>query len=402
MVELDIEFLKMLIISALAGGLPGVEREYGATVVAGTRTFMLFSMLGAVGVYISTEFSSFLYYLLIGAVLMVVLLGAIKNFSTTDIGLTTVTAFFLSFLLGVMVGLGYYLEAISASVIITSVLIAKKYSQMLSRALEHEEMRAAIEFGIVAFVLYPVVPLSPLDPLEIFTPKLLLRALIAITTIGFASFLALRLFSDYLKPLPKAALGSLVHYQKTVVALIGSGCSSSIALATTAMFCRNMLIVVLISLPLLEKLLIPVGAMVAGGIAFAIFSRKDAKKSEPELSIPFAVTPAAIFTAYYLAFTYIAYFLRMQPLAVFALFSFLAGIPYSAAMISSLATLVFLEKLNVEMAAVAAVLALLGSAFKAVFFSRKDAELFSRLAAFFALIALTAIAAFLVINQPVG
>lgn len=279
MVELEIEFIKMLVISALAGGLLGVEREYRATVIAGTRTFMLFSMLGAVGVYLSGQLSfSFLDYLLLGAVFMVLLLGVIKNFKTSDIGLTTVTAFFLSFLLGTMVGLGHYLEAISASIIITAILISKKYSQMLSQALEHDEMRAAIEFGIVVFVLYPVVPYSPPGPLGIFSPQILLTAIIAVTTIGFASFLALRFFSSYFSAVVRASLGALVHYQQTVQSLLQVRNFSSIALATSAMFLRNLVVVGLISFTLLEELLIPTLAMVATGILFSLGGRKKARE----------------------------------------------------------------------------------------------------------------------------
>ncbi len=397
MLNLDIEFINMLLISALAGGLLGVEREYRIKVIAGTRTFMLFSLLGTFGVYISSKLSlPFINYLLLGAVFLVLLLGVIKNFLTNDIGITTVTAFFLSFLLGVVVGLGLYLEAISASFIITGILISKKYSQMLSAALELEEMRSAIEFGMIAFVLYPVVPYATVDAFGLINPQILLRAIIAITTIGFASFLILRI-STSLHPLLIAALGALVHYQKTVSILARSkNPFSAIAVATSAMFFRNLLVVAIISFSLFKMLLIPAGVMIFSGMALALLFRRGTVVKELDLSIPFAITPALIFSIYYIFFTFAAYLLRDYSIIVFTLFSFMAGIPYSVALISSLATLVALDKIALEVALVGSIFSLLGSALKAVFISRKDRKTLYKMAVFFVVAAFAGFAALLV------
>ncbi len=384
MLNVDIEFVKMLFISALAGGLLGVEREYKVKVVAGTRTFMLFSMLGSFAVYISekTQFE-FLITVTVGAILLVLLLGVIKNFLTVDIGITTVSAFFLSFLLGVLVGLGFYLEAISASVIITAILISKKYSQMFSTALDLEEMRSAIEFGLVAFVLYPVLP-ENMNFFGIIYPKALLKAIIVITTLGFVGFLAVRLIPE-IKPHPKSMLSAVVHYQQTLEQISKITDSASLCIASiSAMLLRNLLLAGFISLPLFIELVPGVALFLIFGFFVALLLRGDIKEISVGLRIPFALFPALIFSAHYLVYSLIAFYTQNSP--AFYFISFLAGIPYSAAYISALATLVAMGNLSMPIALSGSLISLLGSVFKAVIISRKNRQALKALAVYFILL----------------
>ncbi|MBU2560548.1 MgtC/SapB family protein, partial [archaeon] len=114
----EIEFIKMLVISALVGGLIGVERELKDKVVVGMRTFMLTSMFGALSVWISTSSGEgqFLTVAFLGMILIAVLVTFIKNMSLWDIGITTSVAFLLTFILGVMVGFGMYFEGVAGGI----------------------------------------------------------------------------------------------------------------------------------------------------------------------------------------------------------------------------------------------------------------------------------------------
>jgi len=150
----------MLIISALVGGLLGVERELKVQVLAGTRTFMFASMLAALSVYVSDllHLPGFVLVSFFGFLAITTILAIVKNFRSFDYGVTTPIAFIIAYILGTLVGLGLYFEAIAGSIIVTSFLIFKKYTIWLSETLTHDEMRSALEFGIIAFVLYPVAP----------------------------------------------------------------------------------------------------------------------------------------------------------------------------------------------------------------------------------------------------
>ncbi len=192
--EIQLEFLKMLVISAAVGGLVGIERELKERVIAGMRTFMLVSMFGTLSVYIAEGLNAryFVLVALFGIIFMGLLLGIVKNMSLWDIGITTPIVFIITFLLGVIIGLGLYLEGISSGIIITAILVSKRYSENFKETLTHKEIQNALEFGLIAFVLYPVVPDKTIDAFNLINPKTLILVVIVVATIGFAGFLALR------------------------------------------------------------------------------------------------------------------------------------------------------------------------------------------------------------------
>ncbi|GBE54845.1 MgtC family protein [archaeon BMS3Bbin15] len=121
--ESHILFIKLVIIAAFAGGLLGVEREMMHKAVAGTRTFMLTSILGVLSVYIASQTSQiFLSITLVGIFLIAILIGIIKNFMNDDIGITTVSAFIMAFMIGIIIGLGRPIEGVAMSIIATAIL----------------------------------------------------------------------------------------------------------------------------------------------------------------------------------------------------------------------------------------------------------------------------------------
>ena len=155
----------------------------------------------------------------LGIILVTILMGAVKNYKLEDVGVTTCIAFLLAYLLGVMVGLGYSPQAVAASILITMVLVSKKYLRAFSETLSHDELINALEFGLIVFVLYPVVPDAPIDPLHLINPRVLLLIIIVVTSIGFAGFLALRKMGVETGLPVVGALGGLVNSSAATSAL---------------------------------------------------------------------------------------------------------------------------------------------------------------------------------------
>jgi uncharacterized membrane protein (DUF4010 family) len=379
----DTEFIKMLLISALVGGLLGVERELKVQVIAGTRTFMLVSITGTLSVYLATKAASpwVMNVTLLGVVLMVLLLGIIKNFRTFDIGITTPVAFFLAYLIGILVGLQLYIEAISASILITSILVFKKYTTILSEALGHEEMRSAMEFGLIAFVLYPVAPNYPIDPLGLINPRMLVLAVIVVSTIGFAGFLTLRFLSTELALALVGAIGGLVNSQATISALsekvrksaeIAPNALRGMIFANAVMLSRNLTLVSFLSIELLKFLLLPTLAMAMLGVAQSLLikTKKVMREVELPLESPFAILPSIKFALIFGVITVVTHYAQSLGVGGIYLTALAGGWVSSAAVVASLASQVAMNKLGADIAAVAGVLAMASSSLSGAFIAR--------------------------------
>lgn len=372
--SIEYEFVEMLFISALAGGLLGVERELKTQPLAGTRTFMLISTLGALSVYVSERIinENIISLALLGVVLLAILVGLVKNFRSYDFGITTSFALILAFFLGLLIGAGYHFQGIAASIIITSILVFKKYTTILSESLNHDEMRSSMEFGIVAFVLYPVVPDEPIDPYGLINPKTLLMVVIAVSSIGFAGFLALRNVGPE-RGLPiVGALGGLVNSEATASALAIKATKANefipnaikgILLSNSVMLLRNLVLAILINLNVFIIMLVPHLVMSFMGYVYTMRIRleKSAKETEINLESPFAIIPSIRFGILFTIISLIANFLKDfgQESIYFA--SILGGFVSSAAVTASMASLAATGTLDTTTAAYACIMAALSS-----------------------------------------
>lgn len=371
--EVDLQFIEQTVIAALAGGLLGVEREMFKKVVAGTRTFMLVAILGVLSVYISLQVGEvFLGLVALGVVFLSILLGVIKNFRLADMGLTTIVAFILAFVIGVVIGTGRVLEGVAMSIVSTGILTAKGYSLELSHAMSREEMKNALEFGILAFVLYPTLPDREIDPFGVINPRTLLFVVIAVALIGFMGFIAIRRYGAELGLTLTGALGGMVNSQAAVSALAIRGKAErsleifsfqGILLANAVMLLRNMFVAGLIFYQVALEMLPPVLVMAGVATLLALYPKPGEKVAREELPVesPFAIKPALKFGFF---FTVISFLVEASknygPEGVY-LSSFIAGFVSSGATIAGVASLASSGSLSASMAASAGVVSIVAS-----------------------------------------
>ena len=372
--EADVRLIESLVIAALAGGLLGIEREIGKKVVAGTRTFMLTSLLGALSVGISHRLGSELF--LVGVTLSVALIalfiGVVKNFLVEDVGITTLVAYLLAFVIGVVIGAGYAMESVAVSIIVVAILAGKRYSQALSKAMSFREMTNALEFGLVVFVLYPLLPDEAIDPYGLVNPRTLVFVVIVVSTIGFAGFLALRWFGAELALPLTGALGALVNSQATVGALasrvkedasLEKPALQGMLLAGGVALLRSLLIAALLSKAVGREMLLPMIGMALVSVAPARirFAREAQQGRRLELALPFAIAPAVKFALLFTAITALAKL--AQSFGGFGLYpaAFFAGFVSSGAVVASFASLAAKGELSAGIAANCAVLSAIAS-----------------------------------------
>ncbi len=371
----EFEIIMLIVISALVGGLIGIEREKKKTVLAGSRTFMLVSMYGTFAVIISERFNlpGFISASFIGVSLIAVLLGFIKNYKLEDIGITTSVAFLIAFALGLLVGKGMIAESLAASVIVSIILVSKYYLHTFTEHLTHQELINALEFGVIAFVLYPIVPDQPIDPFGVLNPRILLLLVIVVSTIGFFGFLALRRMGAE-KGLPiLGMMGSLVNSKAVISALsTRAGLESrltrpvitGIMLANIVMLLRNLVIVGVLSIDMLNFMLLPQLTMVLVGLSYL---RIQTEKSEGtvehaiDLSSPFAIIPAVKFALLFLGMSLVVRYVQVLGVGGVYLATILGSLVSSSAVIASLVSMHTIGILPLITAASACVVASIAS-----------------------------------------
>ena len=379
------DIVKMIVTSALVGGLIGLEREKKKTVLAGSRTFMLVSVYGTFAYLIETEFpvKGFISASFIGISLIAVLLGFIKNYKLGDIGITTSVAFITAFALGLFVGRGMVAESLAASVIISIILASKYYLHRFTEHLTHEELINALEFGVIAFVLYPIVPDHPIDPFGVLNPRVLLLLVIVVSTIGLFGFIALRWMAPE-KGLPLiGTLGSLVSSKVVITTLstkagldsrLTKPVTSGIVLSNIVMILRNLVIVGVLSFDMLKFMLLPLLTMVFVGIAYLRFQpgkeRDDTLERDLNLSSPFAIIPAVKFALLFLGISLVVQYVQVLGVGGVYLAITLGSIVSSSAVIASLVSMYTIGSLPLITAASAGVIASIASLLVNLFITR--------------------------------
>ncbi len=132
----DLNFIINAIIAVALGALIGLEREHREDqkmVIAGVRTFPMTALAGVIFAFLSQE----LGYSIIDVGLIIfggfALLLAYLKYEVHTIGITTPVAFFLTFLIGLMVQIGFLVESAFLTVFVTILLLTKERLHKIAR-----------------------------------------------------------------------------------------------------------------------------------------------------------------------------------------------------------------------------------------------------------------------------
>ncbi len=179
------------------GFVLGLEREHdnaGHHQPAGSRTFPLIALAGAVSVALSpVAFGVGLAA--VGALVVAWYFQGTRG-EHPDVGATTEIAAIVTFLLG---ALAWSRPAIAVPVgVIVAVLLAAKQPlhRFATRLVSDRDVTDAMTLFVVAFVVLPLLPDRPLGPYGVLNPARIWVLVIAITLIGWAGYLGTRWFGE--------------------------------------------------------------------------------------------------------------------------------------------------------------------------------------------------------------
>lgn len=350
--------------------LVGLEREWSQKDL-GTRTFAITAMAGT----LSFLAGSAIAYITFAGVLFIVLLTGLRNVHDgKPVETTTSAAIIATFVLGVLVGQGHHYTPIAAAIVMTLLLAFKPALTHFAGGLQVTEVRSAVLLGLLAFVIYPVLPDRTVDPWQLINPREAWLTVVVIAVLGFLNYVLLKLYSSrglYYS----AVLGGMVNSTATIAELSGflTGPTADImALATVinfltiiAMFVRNLVILAIFARSAVLSAVIPLSVMAAAAFAWIWLQRKQNQRQvgDLKLSSPLSLQKVLKFGLIFLAIEIIGNIgQRYLGHFGFLLVSIIGGLVSSASTAGAAATLALHGKITPQTAGLATVLTSMASA----------------------------------------
>jgi uncharacterized membrane protein (DUF4010 family) len=350
------------------GLLVGFEREW-ANKDVGVRTFALISLFGMSSTLIGLP-------LAIGGLVAVVVLTAAMNARSIaadrSLEITTSAALLVTYVLGVLVGLGHLFTPVASAILMTMLLAWKTELQRIAGGVRPEEIRSAVLLGLLGFVIYPILPNRFIDPWQLINPREAWVTVIVVAALGFFNYILLRLYGTR-GLFWSASLGGLVNSTAAISELAASLSASGLAgmivfvnlLTVMAMFVRNLALIAMFQHRALATAVFPLAVMAAFGGMLAWKSRRTSESQDGrvKLTSPVSLGRVLQFGALFLVIEVVAVLAsRKFGRAGFLVVSAIGGLFSSASSTVAAANLASRGSVSAELAGTAAILASLASA----------------------------------------
>ncbi len=302
--------LLRLVLAAALGLFLGLEREWSHR-SAGIRTFSLITLLGALFTVLERDL-----LLTVGAVLVLVMGAAlvVRGLYREDEGLslTTATSMLIAYGVGVLVGTGLISEGVTVAILSSLLLVLKRELHSFAWGLTRQEVRSATEFGVLAFVVYPLLPPGEMPVtvagLDIaIEPRVVWLLVVSVAAIGIVNYAIVKAYggrgiavTGFFGGLASstAVVGTMLDHVRQRPAAV-SYAVAAVLLADAAMALRNLAIVLAFTFgsgPLLG-LVVPLGVVILGSVLVAAFTADWSETVEIDLESPFSMRNALSFGA---------------------------------------------------------------------------------------------------------
>jgi uncharacterized membrane protein (DUF4010 family) len=291
------ELLKALLVSASLGALLGLERQWSgqrdnpkADTIAGARTFALWGALGTLCAWFTREHHT--GFFLAGFVAMIVLVSLFlfrRAQHDRDIGLTTGAVGLTTYLLGGLVFYGEVKTAVVVAVSLVVLLASKDWLHRLSRRFSRQDVYQALQFAAVTGIVLPLVPDRPYGPYGAFNPLNIWLMVVLVSGLGFAGYVAVRVFGEDRGLAVTGLLGGLASSTATTLAMsrqsrarpeTGRLCALAVVLACTVMLGRVAVLLGAVSPPVLRHTAPWLLLVALPGLAFAAWSWRHFRARE--------------------------------------------------------------------------------------------------------------------------
>jgi uncharacterized membrane protein (DUF4010 family) len=317
--SLDVRLAWDLAAALIIGALVGIEREKskgqsGHIGIGGVRTFILFSLTGAVSAWLSQALgNAWVFAVAVAAVATLAVAGYVVQARTKPdaVGLTTETAAVGVCLLGGACVVGQAALALALGVAVSVILAYKRPMHELVSRLGTEDIEAGLKLLAATFIVLPLLPAEAVDPWGAIRPRALWLLVILIAALSLVGYIATRALGPRRGTAVTGLTGGLVSSTAITLAFARQsreeGGRSDVALAAglllawAVMDVRVVLLSAVVHRPLVGPLLAPFGAMTLVTALAAFFLLRATRRSEPAVAAvvplrnPFSLTAAIKF-----------------------------------------------------------------------------------------------------------
>ena len=308
-----LNMIYMLAVSLALGLIIGVEREWrerdheSGERPAGVRTFGLISLCGGVAGVLSLQFAGMLATGLIFVMAVMTVAYWRRSVNNRFKGVTTIFAAFAAYGCGAMATAGFVVPATATAVVVALVLGAKERLHHFVGALDQKEIFAALQFLLIAAVIWPLAPNENFGPYNAINPFEIWLMVVLISGLSFFGYISVRVFRASRGILGAAILGGFVSSTAVTLSFARMGrhqsrltktFATAIVAAATIMLARIAIIAGIIWPPLLIHISAPLLAMIlTGALLSAIEIRRqgDNVEAPPSVSNPLEFGAALFF-----------------------------------------------------------------------------------------------------------
>lgn len=310
--ELSTAFQKVGIALGL-GLLVGMQRERAKSRLAGIRTFALLTVLGAVSGLLAQHLGGWVVAAGLVAVSLLLVVGNLGKIAAGNdaSGLTTEMAVLLMYGVGAYVVLGHTPLAIAMGGAVAVLLHLKDTLHRLVARIGEEDVRAIMQFALIALVILPVLPDQTYGPFDVLNPRQIWMMVVLIVGMSLGGYVAFKLVGQQAGTVLAGLLGGLIsstattvgHARRTKEAPDGVAAAALIIMiASTMAFGRVLAEIAVVAPGFLATAWPPLAvmlgwmALLAGALWFWARGESD---HAPEPKNPAELKPALIFGAIY-------------------------------------------------------------------------------------------------------
>ena len=318
------------LVAAGLGAVIGLERQTAhgddPDDYAGARTFALYAVLGALGGFAAGEYGPTAWLFWAFAALALVIGSYVFAFrSTGDWGTTTEAASIVTFGVGALVWADEIVVAVALAVGTVALMRAKGSIHSLSRRFSDQDVKAAIQFGVITAIILPLLPDDSYGPFGAFNPREIWLMVVLVSAVGLAGYLGIRVRGTG-GLVFTGLVGGLIS--STAVTLGFSRMSraepglrhsliAGILGASGLMYFRVLVLAFVVAPDMAEVLAVPLIGLGIFVVAASVWAwiranRDDASSDALEVENPLSLSVALQFGALYAAVVFIAKLLLDQ------------------------------------------------------------------------------------------
>ncbi|MGD9496717.1 MAG: MgtC/SapB family protein [Armatimonadota bacterium] len=221
------ELFKIFAVSLLLGAFIGLERERGRDRPLGIRSFALLTGAATLAALIAERTGC--VWIVPTAFVGLAALLVVGHLGMTErgrYGLTTELAAVMAFGLGVLVFTGPMELAVALGVVTAAVLHFKPQLHALADKATGKDIVAMVQFGLVAFVVLPVLPNRAFGPYQVINPYNVWLMVVLVSGINLAGYVSLKLVGAKYGGLSAGVLGGLVSSTATTYSFSRRACEN--------------------------------------------------------------------------------------------------------------------------------------------------------------------------------